>query len=340
MSYQISLLPDQIQFSAGTELSVLDSAFEAGFLIPHGCRNGACGACKGKIVTGQVDYGNAAESVLTSADRTAGYALLCCAIPRSDLVLEIANVRRAGDIPVKKLPCRVQVLERLAPDVMKMLLKLPASEPFMFRAGQYIDILLADGQRRSFSIANAPDSGEGCIELHIRKIEQGAFTSHVFNTMKVKDILRFEGPLGAFCLNEAAAPVIMIAGGTGFAPIKAMVEDMIARGVQRSVTLYWGARMQSGLYMDALAREWASKLEGFRYIPVLSESPPDEGWQGRKGLVHEAVLEDMDDLSGHEVYICGAPQMIEVARSTLIALRKLPENAFFADAFTFSNQSI
>ena len=336
MPYQISLLPDDVRFAADADQSVLESALAAGLLIPHGCRNGACGACKGRVITGRIDHRNTAESVLPATERESGYALLCCAVPCSDLVLEVSSVRRAGDVPVKKLPCRVQLLERVAPDVMKIELKLPAGEPFQFYAGQYIDILLADGQRRSFSIANAPDE-QGSIELHVRLIDKGVFTGHVFNGMKVRDILRFEGPLGTFRLSDAPLPVIMVAGGTGFAPIKAMIEEMIRRDVQRSVTLYWGARTQSGLYMDKLARHWETQLTGFRYIPVLSENIPEDGWSGRRGLVHEAVLADMADLSDHEVYVCGAPAMIDAARRAFRAERNLPEKAFFADAFTFSS---
>ena len=239
---------------------------------------------------------------------------------------------RAGDIQVKKLPCRVQKLERLAEDVMRIELKLPASENFAFRAGQYIDILLADGQRRSFSIANAPhDSGH--LELHVRRIDGGRFTGHIFETMMQKEILRFEGPLGSFFLREdSTRPIVMVAGGTGFAPIKGIVEHAIRLGLQRPVTLYWGARRRDGLYLDELARSWEATLPGLRYVPVLS----DEAWDGRGGLVHQAVLEDFADLSGHDVYACGAPALIDAARTSFCAGRGLPEDAFFADAFTFA----
>ncbi len=336
MTYRISLQPDGHQFDAEADQTVLEAALAADLLLPHGCRDGACGTCKGKVLEGEVDYGIYSENALTDAEREAGLALFCCARPLGDLVLEARNVTRAADIPVKKLPCRVQKLDRLAADVMLVDLKLPASEAFRFRAGQYIDILLAGGQRRSFSIANAPDDAAH-LELHVRRIEDGKFTNHVFDTMKEKDILRFEGPLGSFWLREdSARPIVMVAGGTGFAPIKSNVEHMIARGLTRPVTLYWGARDRAGLYLDALARSWEAALPGLRYIPVLSDLGPEDDWDGRRGLVHQAVLDDLGDLSGHEVYACGAPGMIAAARNSFTTERALPEDQFFADAFTFA----
>lgn len=336
MAYQISLQPGDHHFSAEPGQTVLEAAQAAGLLLPHGCRDGACGSCKGRVLAGEVDYGHATDDALPAAERSAGYALFCCARPRSDLVLEARNVVRAGDIPVKKLPGRVQKLELLAPDVMRIELKLPASEPFRFRAGQYIDIVLADGGRRSFSIANPPQDA-GRLELHVRRIDGGRFTAHVFETMKERDILRFEGPLGSFWLREdSARPIVMVAGGTGFAPIKGIIEYAIAIGLRRPITLYWGARDRAGLYLDALARSWEGMLPDFRYIPVLSDPPAGEAWDGRRGLVHQAVLEDFADLSGHEAYVCGAPVMVDVARHSFTAERGLAADAFFADAFTFS----
>lgn len=336
MPYQISLQPSGHAFAAEADRTILEAALEAGLLLPYSCRDGACGACKGKVVSGEVELGSHATGALSATDRDAGYTLFCRATPCSDLVLEVRSVTRVGDIPVKKLPCRVQKLERLANDVMLIELKLPASERFQFLAGQYVDILLADGQRRSFSIANAPHV-EGHIELHVRLIPEGRFTGHVFNGMKEREILRFEGPLGSFWLREdSERPIVMIAGGTGFAPIKGMIEHAIHSGVTRPISLYWGARAPSGLYMDALARSWTDALPGLNYVPVISDGTPDDGWSGRRGLVHEAVLADFDDLSGHEVYACGAPAMIDTARSSLVTQRNLPEDAFFADAFTFS----
>lgn len=337
MPHQISLQPGGQTFTADDDQTVLEAALAAGLLLPYSCRDGACGACKGRLVSGEVRLGSHSDSALTAAEEAAGLTLFCRAHACSDLVLEARNVSRVGDIPIKKLPCRVQKLELAAPDVMVVELKLPASEPFQFHAGQYIDILLADGQRRSFSIANAPEGAEH-IELHVRRIDGGRFTGQVFETMKVRDILRFEGPLGSFWLREDSdRPIVMVGGGTGFAPLKAIVEHCIAAGIRRPITLYWGARDRAGLYMDALARSWETSLPGFRYIPVLSEAKADDAWTGRTGLVHAAVLADYADLSAHEVYACGAPAMIDVARASFTGERRLPADAFFADAFTFAN---
>ena len=332
MSHRISLQPGNHTFEADDDQTVLEAALAAGLLLPHGCRDGACGACKGRVLEGEVEHAEHASGALSEAERAEGLALFCCAKPRGDLVVQARSVTRAGDIQVKKLPCRVQKLERLAEDVMRIELKLPASENFAFRAGQYIDILLADGQRRSFSIANAPHDG-GHLELHVRRINGGRFTAHVFEAMKEKEILRFEGPHGSFWLREdSARPIVMVAGGTGFAPIKGIIEHAIHIGLTRPITLYWGSRTRGGLYMDELARSWQTALPGLRYVPVLS----DEVWDGRQGLVHQAVLDDFADLSGHEVYVCGAPVMVDAARSSFCASRGLPEDAFFADAFTFA----
>ena len=335
MSHRISLQPGNHTFEADDDQTVLEAALAAGLLLPHGCRDGACGACKGRVLEGEVEHAEHASGALSEAERAEGLALFCCARPRGDLVVQARSVTRAGDIQVKKLPCRVQKLERLAEDVMRIELKLPASENFAFRAGQYIDILLADGQRRSFSIANAPHDA-GHLELHVRRIDGGRFTGHVFETMIEKEILRFEGPLGSFFLREdSTRPIVMVAGGTGFAPIKGIVEHAIRLGLQRPITLYWGARRRDGLYLDALARSWEAALPGLRYVPVLS----DEAWEGRGGLVHQAVLEDFADLSAHEVYACGAPVLIDAARASFCGGCGLPEDAFFADAFTFAQPS-
>ncbi|WP_398306567.1 CDP-6-deoxy-delta-3,4-glucoseen reductase [Zoogloea sp.] len=339
MSFQVTLQPSGLHFEAGSEETVLASALAAGLLLPYSCRDGACGVCKSKIVSGQVEQGRYSESTLTTADRDAGMALLCCASPRSDLVVEVRQVSRAGDIPVKKLPCRVQKLTRIGADVIVLEIKLPASEKFQFVAGQYIDFLLADGKRRSFSIANAP-TGADYLELHIRLVPGGRFTTHVFEKLKEKDILRFEGPLGSFRLREdSTRPVVLLAGGTGFAPIKSIVENAIATGLKRPMTLYWGSRDLAGLYQFDIARDWEARLPGFRFVPVLSDAPAGDAWTGRSGFAHHALMADLPDMSGHEVYACGSPAMIDAARTDLTGHCGLPPEAFFADAFSYSNDA-
>lgn len=335
-AFRVTLQPSGHSFSTDGSDPVLQAALDAGLTLPYGCRNGACGACKGRVVDGLVDHGAAQDQALSTADRVGGLALFCCARPLSDLVLECREVGTAKDIPVKIMPCRVQKIERVADDVIILSLKLPANERLQFLAGQYVEFLLKDGKRRAFSIANAPHD-DGFLQLHVRMIAGGEFTGHVFGGMKEKDILRFQGPYGSFFLREESTkPVILLAGGTGFAPIKALVEHAIHSQIKRPMKLYWGARNRGGLYLPDLAAGWADRYGQIRYIPVLSEATPADAWQGRCGLVHRAVLEDHADLAGYQVYACGAPAMIDAARAGFLA-RGLPEEEFFADAFTFAS---
>ncbi len=288
-------------------------------------------------MTGQVDYGKYQEGALSDAEKAAGMALFCCAKPLSDLTIECREVSAVKDIPVRTMPCRVQKMERPAPDVMVLSLKLPANERLQFLAGQYIDILLKDEKPRSFSLANAPHNDE-FLELHIRNITGGTFTRHVFEVMKERDILRFKGPLGTFFLREDSdKPIIFVASGTGFAPIKAIIEHALHIGIKRPMHFYWGARKLADLYMLDQARQWERK--GIKFTPVLSEPLPQDRWQGRTGFVHQAVLDDYTDLSQYEVYTCGAPVVVEAAHRDFTALRGLPNEAFYSDAFTFASKT-
>lgn len=334
MAFKVTLQPSGHAFTASADATLLESALDAGVHVPYGCRNGACGACKGKVVAGRVEHGAAQDHALTPDERAAGLALLCCAKPQSDLTVECREARAESDVPVKTLPARVQTLERVAPDVIVMKLKLPANERLQFLAGQYVEFLLADGKRRAYSIANAPQDDE-LLELHVRLVPGGSFTEHVFGAMKERDIVRIEGPHGSFGLDEESKkPAILLAGGTGFAPIKAIVEHTIHHRIERPLAFYWGSRDRAGLY-SALPEQWETRLPHFRYVPVLSEAKAADAWNGRSGLVHQAVLEDIADLSGYQVYACGAPAMIDAARRDFCA-RGLPEDEFHADAFTWA----
>jgi len=335
MSHQITVQPSGRKFAAEADETILEAAIRQGITLPYGCRDGACGSCKGKVLSGDFDHGKSAPPALTEVDRDLGYTLYCCAKPQGDLVLECKQVG-STDIPVKTLPTRIETIEMAAPDVAILHLKLPASERLQFLAGQYIDILLKEGRRRSFSLANAPHD-DGFLQLHIRHVPGGLFTDQVFSTMKARDILRFNGPHGSFYLREESTkPMILLAGGTGFAPIKAIVEHAIAEDLQRPMHIYWGARSKADLYLPDLPQQWAANHAHIQYIPVLSDPRPEDHWQGRTGYVHQAVLQDFSDLSGHQVYACGAPAMIEAARRDFSALCKLPEEEFFADAFTYA----
>ena len=340
MSYQITIQPSGRQFAADADESLLDAALRHGLTLPHGCKDGVCGACKGQVLAGVVDHGRAQPHCLSDEEKAAGQALFCCATARSDLTIECQQIATVSAIPAKTLPARIEKLERLAPDVIALHLRLPANERLQFYAGQYINILLKDGKRRSFSLANAPHANahdSALLQLHIRRIPGGVFTEQVFTTLKVRDILRFNGPHGSFHWREdSPRPVILLAGGTGFAPLKAIVEQARAEGCQRPMTLYWGARDRAGLYLDALPRQWAADQPHFRYVPVLSEPTAADAWNGRVGLVHHAVMADFPDLSGHQVYACGAPAMIDAARADFTQRCGLPTEEFFADAFSFA----
>jgi CDP-4-dehydro-6-deoxyglucose reductase len=333
MTHQVTVHPSGHTFAVPEGETVLTAALNQGFHLPYGCRNGACGSCKGKLVAGTIDQGKYQHSALSEDERAAGYALFCVAKPLSDLTIEVRSIGAVKDIPVKKLPCRVQSLERVADDVMIVRLKLPANERLQFLAGQYIEFILKDGSRRSFSMANPPHDDE-FLELHVRHVAGGQFTDHVFGTMKERDILRFEGPLGSFFLQESGKPIVFVASGTGFAPIKAILEDAFKKGVDRPMTLYWGARRPKDLYLNDLPVRWAAEHADFRYVPVISDALPEDAWTGRTGFVHRAVMEDFADLSGYQVYACGVPIMVESARRDFTHERKLPIDEFYADSFT------
>jgi CDP-4-dehydro-6-deoxyglucose reductase len=335
MSHQISVTPSGHKFAAETDETILEAALRQGLTMPYGCRDGACGSCKGKVLSGTVDHGKSQAHALTDAEKTEGLTLFCCAKAQSDLTLECKQVASATDIPVKTLPSRIEKIERLAPDVIDIHLRLPANERLQFLAGQYIDILLKDGKKRSFSLANAPHD-DALLQLHIRHVPGGLFTDQAFSTMKVRDILRFNGPHGTFYLREdSKKPMIFLAGGTGFAPIKALVEHAIAEKCARPIYVYWGAKARIDLYMPDLPEQWVAVHSNIQFVPVLSEPAADDAWMGRTGLVHQAVTVDHQNLSNFQVYACGSPGMIDAAKSDFLAAG-LPEEEFFADAFTFS----
>ncbi len=284
MPHQITITPSGHSFVCNEGDTVLAAAMDADLMLPYGCRNGACGTCKGKIVEGHVDYGPHQASTLTDDEKRLGLALFCCAKPLSDLVIEVREVRKAGDIRIRKLPCRIESIDKPAPDVAIVKLKLPANERLQFLAGQYIDFLLKDGRRRSFSLANPPHD-DALLELHIRHLPGGWFSDQLFTQFKGREILRFEGPLGTFFLREESdKPIIFVAGGTGFAPIKAVIEHALHHKIDetRPMVLYWGVRTMRDLYLPDLPGKWQQSSANFTYIPVLSE--PDAEWPGRRGL--------------------------------------------------------
>ena len=336
MPYQVTIRPSGHAFHVQADETVLVAALREGYNLAYGCRNGACGSCKGKLLEGKIDYGKHSDTALSAAEQAAGLALFCVARPLGDIVIECREVGAIKDQQIKILPCRVQAISKPAPDVAVISLKLPANERLQYLAGQYIEFLLKDGKRRSYSMANAPHDDD-LLQIHVRHVAGGLFTDHVFNKLKARDILRFEGPLGTFFLREDSdRPMVLVAGGTGFAPIKGMIEHALAEGINRPMHLYWGVRARSDLYMHELALSWSRQHANISYTPVLSDPLPTDAWRGRVGFVHEAVGADFPELGDYDVYTSGPPVMVEAGHQ-LFTAQGLPQEHFYSDAFVFAN---
>ena len=333
--FDVALDPGGPEFSAGPDESILDAALRQGVPLPYGCRNGACGACRARVLDGRVHFpDDAGLRGLTEREVRAGWTLLCQARASSDV--RIAARADSAGAAVRTLPARVASRIRLAHDVMELRLQLPPTERLQYRAGQYVDILLRDGRRRAFSLANCP-ADDAHLVLHIRHVPGGTFSSHVFEELEERSLLRLQGPLGSFYLRtDREIPVVFLAGGTGFAPVKAIIENALLAPLRREMHLYWGVRSERDLYLPELPREWARANELLQFVPVLSEAGPD--WIGRSGLVHEAVLADFPDLSGHEVYASGPPPMVTAARE-LFPEQGLDLERLFFDSFDYAHET-
>ncbi len=337
--FSVIVEPSGRQFAVQSDETILAAGIRQGIGLPYGCKDGACGSCKCRKLSGDVRLGPHQSKALSAEEQSDGLVLTCCAYAQSDVVLESRQVTDANAFPIRKMPVRVTALSRLSHDVMRLRLQLPAGEPLQFHAGQYVEFILRDGARRSYSMANAPhtlgEPGTG-VELHVRHLPGGKFTDHVFGAMKEKEILRIEGPYGSFFLREDSnKPIVLLASGTGFAPIKALLEHMKFKAIDRPATLYWGGRRPEDLYMDDWVRAQLSGMPNLRYVPVVSNAVPEDNWTGRTGFVHRAALEDLGtELAGFQVYACGAPIVIDSAKRDYMAEAGLPEEEFFADAFT------
>lgn len=333
MTHAVTLSTSQRGFEARQGETVLAAALRQGVMLPYSCKNGTCASCKCRLVEGRVAYPFNPPLALTADDLADGQILACQAVPVDPLTLEAREIEQVADIPVRMMPSRVEAIDSLTPDVRRLRLKLPRGQRLQFLAGQYIDILLPGGKRRAFSIASTP-AEEDFIELHVKFVEGGGFTGHVFDGMQKGEIVRFEGPLGTFFVRLGSPrPILMMGGGTGFAPLKAMIEDLMAAGDDRPITLYWGVRTEADLYAKALIEEMAASHPDFRFVPVLSE--PDKAWQGQTGFVHEALLEDHRDLSAFEIYMSGPPIMVHSARKAFLA-RGATEDHLHYDSFDFA----
>ena len=332
MPFKITIRSSSISFTAEQGETILAAALRHGINLPYGCRNGSCGSCKGRVLEGETEYVHQHPEGITSEETRDGYALFCQASPRTNIDIDTRVVNRLDDIPIRKLPCRVDKIDKLNHDVLRLFLRLPVTERLQFMAGQYIDIHMQNGQRRSFSLANAPHDDE-FLELHVRYYNGGLFSEFAFHKLHEKSLLRIEGPLGSFFLREDSdRPIILMAGGTGFAPVKSIIEHSVNKQINRPIHLYWGARTKSDLYMHELACTWKKSIRDFQYEPVLSDPSASDEWHGKTGLVHEAVLHDFTDLSGYEVYACGPPPMVKAA-SDIFIKQGLPASCFYSDSF-------
>lgn len=330
-SFQVRLLPEGGSFACRSDQAVLDAAADAGFWLPHSCRLGSCGTCALPVVEGSVHHVDA-DAATALLELQEGRCLACKACPRSDLVLHAPGVPAQPTRRVVKVIARVTEVQRVSPDVVVIHAQLPTSAGWSFEAGQYAEIVMRDGARRRYSMANRPD-GDGRVEWHVRRIPDGRFSAHAYDALKVRDILRVEGPYGDFTLRDGDAPVVLLASGTGYAPIAAMLATHGERLARRGAVLYWGGRSRGDLYALGSEEEWRQRHPGIGLVPVFSEAPDGKG--GRRGLVHAAVLEDFQDLSAHEVYACGNPLMVEAARASFTAQAGLKPECFFSDSFVF-----
>jgi CDP-4-dehydro-6-deoxyglucose reductase len=334
MRFTVRTEPGGHSFEVEAGQSLLEAALHQGVGLPYGCRNGQCGSCAAELREGEVSYPDGPPVALVG--HPAGTCLTCQAVPLSDLVIEVAEVQTAGEVEVKTLPCRVVGKEQLSHDVIRLYLKLPDNQRLQFFAGQYLDFILRDGRKRAFSIANAPHDDD-LVELHVRHVPGGEFTDYVFASMEEKSILRIQAPLGTFILREESdRPIIFMGGGTGFAPIKGMIEHAFYLGVERPMHLYWGVRSRRDLYLPDLPVQWSQEHANMTYTPVLSE--PDADWDGRAGFVHEVVVADHPDMSGFDVYMSGPPVMVNAGRDAFEA-RGLTMDHMFSDAFEYAADS-
>ena len=335
MSFNVTVQPSGRTFTVNADEALLGAAIRQGIGLPYGCKDGACGSCKCKKLEGTITQGTHQLKALSLEEAESGFILTCCATAHSDLVLESRQVTDESAFPVKKMPVRVNSLTKLSHDVVVLRLQLPATDPFKYHAGQYVEFLLRDGSRRAYSMGNAPHTQTETpgVDMHIRHMPGGKFTDHVFGAMKEKEILRIEGPFGSFYLREDNdKPMVLLASGTGFAPIKAIIEHLQFKGITRPAVLYWGGRRPADLYMHDWVLSKVAEMPNLSYIPVISDALPEDHWNGRTGFVHRAVLQDLTDLSGYQVYACGAPIVVDSAQADYIAAG-LPAEEFYADSF-------
>ncbi len=333
--YTVRIEPHGRQITVAADRPILEGALAAGLNLPHSCKSGHCASCRVRLQAGEIEYPNGVPLGLTAQEAQAGNILLCQARARSDLVVEARLIASVTDVEIKTLPCRIAQLTLLAPDVMQVFLRLPAVEALKFQPGQYLDILLDRGRRRSFSIASPPHDSE-LLELHVRRVPGGGFTEGLFSTSPAGSLLRIEGPIGQFVYQESSSPLLMIAGGTGFAPLKSMLRHILEGGIDRPIHLYWGARQPRDVYEDRQVLEWVRRNPQMRFTVVLSEATHTSAPHHRLGWVHEAVLADHPSLEPFDVYAAGPPALIEAIR-TSFPPRGVRQDRLFFDSFDYAD---
>lgn len=339
MSFKVTVPSSGHKFSTEKEEKILDAALRQGIGLPYGCRNGACGKCVGKLISGKVEHDVDSLCANALSEYEEGKVVFCQARACSDIEIEVREVTDKSDIEIKTLPCRVEKKQLLAHDIMKLELKLPETERLQFLAGQYIEFILDDGKRRAFSIANAPHDDE-FIELHIRHVPDGHFGDYVFDEMSEKTLLRMEGPFGSYYLREENnRPIILVGGGTGFAPLKGMLEHAFQADMKLPIHLFCGVRALRDLYMDETVKAWLKQHDNLKYTAVLSDAQEDDDWQGETGYVHEAIIKEYPDLSGYDVYVSGPPAMVKAGMDAFFE-HGLPETQIYSDSFEYSDDAL
>jgi CDP-4-dehydro-6-deoxyglucose reductase len=330
---RVSLPKSNSSFSVASGQTLLDAALDASLNLPHSCKGGNCGACRARLLSGEIDYPNGPPLGLSDAEVADGMVLLCQAQARTDVALETFEMTTPEETLIKRLPARIERREALSHDVMGLYLRLPAAEEFRFEAGQYIDIMLSAGRRRSFSIASPPHDSRP-LELHIRRVAGGEFSAPLFEAPTLSTLLNIEGPLGQFAYRAADRPLLLVGGGTGLAPLLSILRHVAETGISRRMTLYWGVRSERDLYFDEVLRGYAAQLD---YVPVLSEGSGD--WRGERGLVHEAVLRNLNDLADYDVYTAGPPAMVAAVRSEFVQRGAAADRLFF-DSFDYAPDAL
>ena len=339
MSFKIIVPASGHEFLAEENETLLEAALRQGIGLPYGCRNGTCGKCSGEVISGQTKYDTGALRDAAKVEFEAGKTLFCQACATSDLEIKVREIVKSADIELKTFPCRVEEMQLLTHDIMRLRLKLPETERMQFMAGQYLEILLKDGKRRAFSMANAPHD-DAYIELHIRHVPDGQFGDYVFDGLKEKALMRIEGPLGSYFLREESnRPVLFIGGGTGFAPLKGMLEHAFYTGIERPIHLFCGVRSKRDLYMDAMVQEWLQQYTNLKYTAVLSDPLAADDWQGETGFVHESVIAHYPDLSDYDVYLSGPPPMVKAGMDAFYE-KALPETQIYSDSFEYSDDAL